>query len=280
MLLDKKFATQKEQVYISFVIFFFFLVIFSSIFFTFHFFHFSYKAKLDAKFLALENLEDIDDSISSISTLSDESDSGYEQSNWNSQLPTLTEVYEDDLDVINCSSWDDESTASSMSSSNSKSSMFTHNEVLSREDWDRILNKDILSYNEVRSRDQTCVSGNTPNSDHKHSTICNDSTIVEERRTSVNSITNPSNNAAIKESISAYGSVKSNSSWISSLFRKKTDSIKTPELNKQNISSKESDELVVIPEIHEVKVDEKNVSRSYDDNCDFERAEECGEYED
>lgn len=58
------------------------------------------------------------------------------------------------------------------------------------------------------------------------------------------------------------------------LARRPVDEQVTNENNEMN-----EGDLIVIPEIDEVKVEEKDVSRSFDDNCEFEKAEECDEIE-
>ncbi|XP_047135000.1 nischarin isoform X1 [Hydra vulgaris] len=225
LILDKKSATTKEQ------------------------------AKVDAKFLALENFNDIDDSISTmdddISTMSNESDSGYEQSIMHSRTQALKSNKHSESSVSSALSSSNNTTFSS------NSDMFTQNEVLSRADWDRILNKNMPINDELDD-----YSTNTRTADD----IVN-KTELKSKTISVLSKTENSDNTSVCESL------KSNRSWVKNLFRKKADHV-LPEINQLNITNTNE---VFTPEINVVEVDEKYVSRSFDDNCDFEKAEECKE---
>ena len=299
----------------------------------FIFVYFYQKAKLDAKFAALERFEDMDDSLSSISTVSDESDLDSGIDPWVSKLASLSEVEEEDYEVIPRISWDElysleNETISSQSTSNNgdyessngdneinisgennEGVLNRNDEMLSRDDWDRILKTNSVPTLDTRPRNHSGLSGNTlceSNAENggRLSTICDDATNESTwanagtvhkniQRTKSNQeskkIEKPSK---ISRSISTPAakeySNERTSSWVSNLFRRKSSSVASNEAeNKITAAERLIDDtkviegnLVVIPEVEEVRIEEKDVSRSFDDNCDFERAEECEEEND
>ncbi|XP_057290467.1 nischarin-like [Hydractinia symbiolongicarpus] len=278
------------------------------------------QAKLDAKFAALERFEDMDDSLSSISTVSDDSDvdSGIDHSNWVSKLASLSEIEEDDHEVIPRINWEEvyvggskienESETSSQDDAADAAPRSNDGEVLSRDDWDRILktSPQVLG---ARPREDSNGSGNTLKENSLHSTVCAEN--VDDLSTWVNTGAVPKRfqhggrsrerehiKVSTQRSKSAVEvrSKERTSSWMSNLFRRS----KTPTQSGQQSNSLDGEKLVrrpvdeqvtnennemnegdliVIPEIDEVKVEEKDVSRSFDDNCEFEKAEECDEIE-
>jgi len=272
------------------------------------------KAKIDAKVAALERFQDIDDSLSSISTVSDDSvtDSGIDHTNWVSNLASLSEIEESDYEVVPNIYWDEIHGASGGSESSSTTSSSEieqqHNEEnFSREDWDRLIHantKKLLI--PPRARQETRESAASertlcPNS--RHDTIKNDnidvvstrvnsgvkqkqkriSVVKEDITTDDSNIPGPSNAHIVDEE----SCQRKKTSWVSSLFRKpgslprntsKFTAFEGEKVDEPHGSA--CSPLGGIDEIHEYKVDENEVSKSFDDNCEFERAKECNEVDD
>lgn len=230
--------------------------------------------------------------MSNISTVSDDSqpDSGYDNSNWVSNLAALSEIEESDYEIIPKLNWAEIHASNDQSSivddNADVESVSNPNEMMSREDWDRIL----------------CLE----NKPLDIPFVCNQSTTSEEtlkeKSDLVNTSTRLKENALRKKSSHLSGTANNSektldkeraSSWLSNIFRKSTTApsnnheIPTePNRNDECKSSSQQIEsqqenstvgLIVIPEVEEMRISEENVSRSFDDNCDFEHAEECDE---
>lgn len=259
----------------------------------------------------------MDDSLSSISTVSDDSDvdSGIDHSNWVSKLASLSEIEEDDYEVIPRINWEEvyvggskSENESETSSQNDTAPRSNDGEVLSRDDWDRIL-KTSPQLLGTRPREDSNGSGNTLKENSLHSTVCAENS--DDVSTWVNTGAVPKrfqhggssrerehikvSTQRSKSAVEVRGKERT-SSWMSNLFRRsktptqsgqQSNSLDGEKLARRPVDEQVTNEnnemnegdLIVIPEIDEVKVEEKDVSRSFDDNCEFEKAEECDEIE-
>jgi len=292
------------------------------------------QRKLDLKFTALERFEDMDDSISSISTVSDDSDfdSGIDHSNWISKLASLSDIQEDEYEVIPKITWDElYAVDNEIPNSTCSSDQETENEeVLSREDWDRILKNDKydktcsnvlipppiddviqpkgeLIISQPRDGNESEHSGATLKNS-RHSTVCDeiDHEAVakwiqtgaipkrldraQSQHESKQRIRVKDEKNKMKRSISLNHDTThqqdTTKNWLSNLFRRKA-TIPQKEIQKieegkklnfnTDLNNADSANLIVIPEVEEQQIQENDVSRSFDDNCSFERAEECND---
>lgn len=213
--------------------------------------------------------------MSNISTVSDDSqpDSGYDHSNWVSKLAALSEIEESDYEVIPKLSWaeihasNDQSTIVDNDDNADVESVSNPNEMMSREDWDRILRV------ENKPLDISLVQNLSTTSEET----------LKERTDIVNTQLKAKPIRKKASHLPATPEKERTSSWLSNIFRKpSTSTINDLEAQASNnddepTESKQTASLVVIPEVEEMRISEENVSRSFDDNCDFERAEECDE---
>ena len=266
---------------------------------------------MDAKFAALERFEDMDDSISSISTVSDDSDldSGYENTNWISKLPSLSEVKEDDYEVTPKITWDELYVADSEPAGNnstpSSSQENLNNEMLSRDDWERILKREKVDL----SRNRKIIENKSENSTGtlKENTLKTSDvqtwvdrgaipkhltrTAASHESAMKGSNTRTSRAKQLKEKSNAPKEVNQvkdskerSKSWLTNLFvgknySKPSNSSRSVEVCEvpNRVVDVPDGNLIIIPEIEEIKIDENLVSRSFDDGCEFEKAEECNE---
>ena len=252
----------------------------------------------------------MDDSISSISTVSDDSDldSGYENTNWISKLASLSEVKEDDNEVIPKITWDElygvDNEPSGNNPTPSSSQENLNNEMLSRDDWERILKREKvdlfrdekISENKSENSTGTLKENTLKNSDvqtwvdrgaipkHLTRTASHEKSMkVSKTLTSRAKQINQKPNSR-KEVNQVKDSKERSKSWLTNLFvgknySKTSNSSRSVEVGQvpDSIVDVPDGNLIVIPEIEEIKIDENLVSRSFDDGCEFEKAEECNE---
>lgn len=265
------------------------------------------KAKIDAKLAALENFQDIDDSLSSISTVSDDSvtDSGIDHSNWISNLASLSEVEENEHDPVPQIYWDElhgasggSETSSTASGSGTDEQRQQHKQTFSREDWDRLIQADtkkLVIPSRVKHDDAGAISERTLCPNSKHGTLKNENNSkndnsnykqrldVRREDTTVKredvAVAGPSRvippagaGPSRLESVPEVPSPRKKTSWVSNFFRRPGVGEKIEEKESSSDSQVEC-----VDGILEYKVNETEVSRSFDDNCDFERAQECDE---
>ncbi|XP_066932916.1 nischarin-like [Clytia hemisphaerica] len=268
-------------------------------------------AKLNSKLAALQRFEDIDDSLSNISTVSDDSepDSGYDHSNWVSKLAALSEIEESDYEVVPRLNWPEICNSGSNpvavpDDNTDVESISNPNEMISREEWDRILQV------EPKPLDLSLVQ----NLSHRSDETLKASTIRKTSATSNNDKTQQRKLASSRASENKTSPDKERTnSWLSNIFRKSSsiqeqsscinpiEEILGPSgaisshsdqpdgnINIQGTLStlgntpgaKNTSGLVVIPEVEETKASEVDpLARSFDDNAEFEKAEECDEGE-
>ena len=252
----------------------------------------------------------MDDSISSISTVSDDSDldSGYENTNWISKLASLSEVKEDDYEVIPKITSDElygvDNEPSGYNSTPSSSQESLNNEMLSRDDWERILKREKvdlcrdrkISGNKSENSTGTLKENTLKNSDvqtwvdrgaipkHLTRTASYESAIKESNTLTSRAKQVKQKSNSPKEINQVKDSKERSKSWLTNLFvgknySKSSNSSRSVEIGQvpNSVMDVPDGNLMVIPEIEEIKIDENLVSRSFDDGCDFEKAEECNE---
>ena len=267
---------------------------------------------MNSKLAALQRFEDIDDSLSNISSVSDDSepDSGYDHSNWVSKLAALSEIEESDYEVVPRLNWPEICNSGSnpvtVPDDNADvESISNPNEMISREEWDRILQV------EPKPLDLSLVQ----NLSHRSDETLKASTLRKTSATSNNDKTQQRKLASGRGSDNKTSPDKERTnSWLSNIFRKsssiqeQTSSIieETPgpsggitshsdqldgSVNRQGTlttlgnrpgaaTTTNTSGLVVIPEVEETKASEVDpFARSFDDNAEFEKAEECDEGE-